>query len=1136
MVSLMMLLMAKFFVAGAVVSDATDASVPRIYSHSDRSLVDSSFTTIAGINQPYGGYNGDSILATAARLNFPTEIAFDKAGHLHFMVRNRIRRVDKDTGIITTVVGTEEYSFNGDSIMAVYASLTPSGFTFDTFGDMFVSDVGGRIRKITPASGLITTVAGNGIFGYNGDGILATRATLASPRTITSDSLGNLYFIDESNYRIRKITRSTGLISTVVGNGEGSDLILDGFLATSGSIRPVHLVIDTSGNLYTTDRISNNLLRVSLSTGYVTSVRWFAAADFFFLDALDNLYWSRNSDKLILKKPISNDGETIVATNVYSRGFYVDANGAMYISLCNENTIIKIVPNGNIASFPTHMPTFRPTGRATFPPTSKYDSGFLTVAGIDDRWGGYNGDEILATTAKLSSPGDITFDGMGGDMYIADSLNSRVRKVNIRTGVISTVVGSGDRGFTGDGTLATGATMSYPRRVIFDVYGDMLILADLRVRKVTTLTGIITTVAGNGTSNYHDGNVLATSASIGMPRAIACDSTGNLYISDHWNMVVWKVDKSTGMMNVVYGNRRTGVYVMGGYYSAYITAMAFDNAGDLYLIDSNLRRVMKVTISTGVIQLFYPRVLGGTSMFLDRQENLFYADPDVGQICKITKSTGVVTIVAKNQYFSGGISMDVDGNIYVAGTERNAVFKVNLLTFPEIVPIPTATPTSTPTVTPTAHPTNTVATGVIAGIDLGDVQGGYNGDGILATLATLWNPSGGTFDEQGNMYIADSTNSRIRRVDKSTGIITTIAGTGEWRYGGDGSPAILAQLNNPTHIIFDELGNLFISDSQNDRIRKITTSTGIITTVVGNGQGPYNGEDILGTAASVNYPAGLAFDAEGNLFYVDTYNSRIRKLTKSTGIVKTVAGNGVYGSNEASVDNLIALNAKISPYSLTIDAAGDLYFFSSQESGICKLTMSTGIIKTTKIDNYPSVPFIDGFGNMYYSTRNYNDNASLLHKISVSNGITTIVASRPEKFSMFHVDDASGDIYFIVYDKNIILKASYGRSITAYPTHEPTSLSAPPTLSPVMITAPPTRSPVMMTAPPTRSPITMTAPPTRSPVMMTAPPNLSPVMITAPPSLNPTKPPLNKPSLRPNYQKPSRAPLGKPPRKSKNIF
>ena len=1112
MVSLMILLMAKFFVAGAVVSDATDASVPRIYSHSDRSLVDSSFTTIAGINQPYGGYNGDSILATAARLNYPTEIAFDKAGHLHFRVRNRIRRVDKDTGIITTVVGTEEYSFNGDGIMAVYASLTPSGFTFDTFGDMFVSDVGGRIRKVTAASGLITTVAGNGIFGYNGDGILATGATLANPRTITSDSLGNLFFIDEYNYRIRKITRITGLISTVVGNGERSDPILDGYLATSVSIRPVHLVIDTSGNLYTTDGISNNLLRVSLSTGYVTNVRWFAAADFFFLDSLDNLYWSQNSDKLILKKPISNDGGTIVATNVYSRGFYVDANGAMYISLCNENTIIKVVPNGNIASFPTQMPTFRPTGRATFPPTSKYDSGSLRVAGTDDRWGGYNGDEILATTAKLTSPYDITFDGMG-DMYIADTLNSRIRKVTTRTGMISTVVGSGDRGFTGDGSLATAATMTYPLRVIFDVFGDMFILADLRVRKVTTLTGIITTVAGNGTSNYNDGNVLATSASIGMPGAIACDSAGNLHISDYWNKVVWKVDKSTGIMNVVYGNRRTGVYIMGDYYSASITAMTFDNAGDLYLIDNNIRQVMKVTISTGVIQLFYPRVLGGTSIFLDRQENLYYADPDVGQICKITKSTGVVTIVAKNQYFSGGISMDVNGDIYVAGSQRNAIFKVNLLAFPEIVPVPTPRPTSTPTFTPTAHPTNTVASGVIAGIDLGDVQGGYNGDGILATSATLWDPADGTFDGQGHMYIADSTNSRIRRVDKSTGIITTIAGTGEWRYGGDGSPAILAQLNNPTHIVFDEFGDLFISDSQNDRIRKITTSTGIITTVVGNGEGPYNGEDILGTAASVNYPAGLAFDTEGNLFYVDTYNSRIRKLTKSTGIVKTVAGTGVSGSNEASIDNLVALNAAISPYALTIDAAGDLYFFSSQESGICKLTMSTGIIKTTKIDNYPSVPFIDGFGNMYYSTRKYDDNFSLLHKISASNGITTIVASRPEKISMFHIDDTSGDIYFIVYNKNIVLKASYGRSITAYPTQEPTSLSAPSTRSPVMMTAPPTLSPVMMTAPPTRSPM----------------------MITAPPSINPTKAPLNKPSLRPNYKKPSRAPLGKPPRKSKII-
>ena len=1116
MVSLIIFLMAKSFVAGAVVSDTTDAYVPRIYSHSDRSLVDSSFTTIAGISQLYGGYNGDSILATAARLDFPTEIAFDKAGHLHFMDKNRIRRVDKDTGIITTVVGTGETSFNGDSIMAVYASLMPSGFTFDTFGDMFVSDIlGDRIRKVTIASGLITTVAGNGSFGYNGDGILATRAILASPRTITSDSLGNLYFIDEYNYRIRKITRSTGLISTVVGNGENSDSVSDGFLATSGSVRPFHIVIDTSGNLYTTDRIRSHLLRVSLSTGYVTSVRWFAAADFFFLDALDNLYWSRTSEKLILKKPISDDGETIVATNVYSKGIYVDANGVMYISLSNENTIMKVVPNGNIASFPTHMPTSNPSRRATPPPTTKYDFGFLTVAGIDNRYGGYNGDGILATTAKLSSPGDVTFDGMG-DMYIVDEWNLRVRKVDTRTGVISTVVGSGERGFTGDGSLATRATMSLPRRIIFDVFGDMLILDYLRVRKVTTLTGIITTVAGNGTSTYNDGNVQATSASIGMPNAISCDSAGNLYISDIWNSAVWKVDRSTGIMNVVHGNRKTGVYVMGGYYRAHITAMTIDEAGDLYLADRNLQRVMKVTVSTGVIKLFYPQFSEGTSMFLDRLENLYYADTAVGQIRKITKSTGVVTIVAKNQFFSGGISMDVNGNIYVAGTEKNAIFKVNLLALPEIVPVPTAAPTPTPTATPTAYPTGSEIglISIVAGVDVGDAQGGgeYNGDGILATSATLWGPTDVAFDGQGNMYIADSTNSRIRRVDKSTGIITTIAGTGAWRYGGDGSPAILARINSPSSMIFDGFDDLFFSDTQNNRIRKITTSTGIITTVVGNGVGPFNGEDILGTAASVAYPGGLAFDTEGNMFYVDTYNFRIRKLTKSTGIVKTVAGNGVYGGNEASVDNLVALNAQINPYSMMIDAAGDLYFTSSQEPGICKLTMSTGIIKTIKIDSYPYHLFIDGFGNIYYSSRNYNDNnvflESKVHKISASNGITTIIANRLEKFMNFDVD-ASGDIYLTNFDKNTVLKVSHGRSITAYPTHQPSSLSAPPTLSPVMITAPPTLSPVVITAPPT----------------------LSPVMITAPPSVNPTKPPLNKPSLRPHYKKPSRAPLGKPPRK-----
>ena len=139
-VLLTILLVAKSFATRAAVSDASEANIPAIFSFSERALIESSFSTIAGTDDPYGGYNGDSIPANTAQLNFPMKIEFDTLGNLHFDdFRNlRIRKVDKDTGIITTVVGTGQAYYNGDGILAVYAALLPSGFTIDVFGDLFV--------------------------------------------------------------------------------------------------------------------------------------------------------------------------------------------------------------------------------------------------------------------------------------------------------------------------------------------------------------------------------------------------------------------------------------------------------------------------------------------------------------------------------------------------------------------------------------------------------------------------------------------------------------------------------------------------------------------------------------------------------------------------------------------------------------------------------------------------------------------------------------------------------------------------------------------------------------------------------------------------------------------------------------
>jgi len=150
-------------------------------------------------------------------------------------------------------------------------------------------------------------------------------------------------------------------------------------------------------------------------------------------------------------------------------------------------------------------------------------------------------------------------------------------------------------------------------------------------------------------------------------------------------------------------------------------------------------------------------------------------------------------------------------------------------------------------------------------------------------------------DGSGNIYFTDSYQNRVRKVMASTGIINTIAGSGATVYSGDGGAAVSAGINDPEGIAVDNSGNLYIADMRDNRILKVTASTGIISTIAGNGTGGYNGDGIAATSASLSMPGGVAVDGSGNVYIADMYNYRIRKVNISTGIINTIAGNGTNG-------------------------------------------------------------------------------------------------------------------------------------------------------------------------------------------------------------------------------------------------
>ena len=171
---------------------------------------------------------------------------------------------------------------------------------------------------------------------------------------------------------------------------------------------------------------------------------------------------------------------------------------------------------------------------------------------------------------------------------------------------------------------------------------------------------------------------------------------------------------------------------------------------------------------------------------------------------------------------------------------------------------------------------------------------GYTGDGGLATAAQLNFPYRIAFDALGDMYFSDYLSHVIRMVRKSTGIISTVAGTGAAGYTGDGGLATSAKLSGPTGLAFDATGNMYIAESGNSVIRMVLQSTGIISTVAGTGEYGYTGDGGLATLATLSYPHGIAIDSSGNLYIADSINHRIRMVLKSTGIISTVAGTIAY--------------------------------------------------------------------------------------------------------------------------------------------------------------------------------------------------------------------------------------------------
>ena len=337
--------------------------------------------------------------------------------------------------------------------------------------------------------------------------------------------------------------------------------------------------------------------------------------------------------------------------------------------------------------------------------------------------------------------------------------------------------------------------------------------------------------------------------------------------------------------------------------------LAFDGSGNLYIADWGNERVRKVDGQTGMITT----VAGTGEKGFSGDGGPKRFDFSLPSGMRIRGSVGSVVIAngdggpATQARLAppAGVAIDGAGNLYIADVNFGHVRKVD------------------------------GQTGVITTV-AGKGKSGSSGDGGPATQAALDDPSGLAIDGSGNLYIADTGNDRVRRVDAATGLITTVAGTGEEGFSGDGGPATQAALDEPHGLAFGGAGNLYIADTGNDRVRRVDAATGLITTVAGTGEEGFSGDGGPATQAALDEPHGLAFGGAGNLYIADTGNDRVRRVDAATGLITTVAGTGEEGfSGDGGPATQAALDE---PSGLAFDGAGNLYIADTRNSRVRRVS------------------------------------------------------------------------------------------------------------------------------------------------------------------------------------------------------